>query len=55
MELMSAHETGTGGFKEIIVLIEGDRVLQPLKFESGVHRVRGCPRTESRDASTLRP
>jgi len=44
---MSMHPTGTGGFKEIIALIEGERVYSQLKFESGVHRVQRVPATES--------
>ncbi|MFP4071411.1 MAG: peptide chain release factor 1 [Desulfovibrionales bacterium] len=47
VELMSEHETGTGGFKEVIASISGDRVYSRLKFESGVHRVQRVPATES--------
>jgi peptide chain release factor 1 len=47
VEIMSMHPTGTGGFKEIIALIEGERVYSQLKFESGVHRVQRVPATES--------
>src|SRR4029077_14226643 len=32
-------ESGAGGMKEVIAVIEGDRVYSRLKFESGVHRV----------------
>ena len=46
-EVLSANETGSGGFKEVIVLIEGDRVYSQLKYESGVHRVQRVPATES--------
>jgi peptide chain release factor 1 len=46
-ELLSSHPTGAGGFKEIITLIEGDRVYSQLKYESGVHRVQRVPVTES--------
>jgi peptide chain release factor 1 len=46
-EVLSSHPTGSGGFKEIIVLIEGDRVYSQLKYESGVHRVQRVPTTES--------
>ena len=38
---------GIGGYKEIIVLIEGDDVYSRLKFESGVHRVQRVPETET--------
>ena len=44
---MSAHDTGTGGFKEIIANISGNRVYSWLKFESGTHRVQRVPATES--------
>jgi len=36
-----------GGVKEIIAMIEGDRVYSRLKFESGVHRVQRVPKTET--------
>jgi len=44
---MNSHPTGIGGFKEIILLIEGRRVYSRLKYESGVHRVQRVPTTES--------
>lgn len=47
VDIMSQHETGLGGFKEIIALIEGDNVYSRLKYESGVHRVQRVPETES--------
>jgi peptide chain release factor 1 len=47
MEVLSANETGVGGFKEIIALIEGERVYSRLKYESGVHRVQRVPLTEA--------
>ncbi|WP_406677267.1 peptide chain release factor 1 [Moorella sp. ACPs] len=46
-EIISAHPTELGGFKEIIFLIEGQGVYSRLKFESGVHRVQRIPTTES--------
>ncbi|MDR1922016.1 MAG: peptide chain release factor 1 [Candidatus Adiutrix sp.] len=46
-EVLSASPTDGGGFKEIIVLIEGDRVYSQLKYESGVHRVQRVPATET--------
>jgi peptide chain release factor 1 len=46
-EILSHHETGIGGFKEIIVLISGDKVYSRLKHESGVHRVQRVPETEA--------
>ena len=44
---MSSSPTELGGFKEIIVMISGDRVYSRLKFESGVHRVQRVPDTEA--------
>jgi len=46
-ELLSASYTDIGGFKEIIVLVEGTGAYSKLKFESGVHRVQRIPVTES--------
>lgn len=46
-EVMSSSEGSAGGFKEIIVLIEGKDVYSKLKYESGVHRVQRVPATES--------
>jgi len=47
VEILSAHPTGIGGFKEIICLIAGKGAYSLLKFESGVHRVQRVPETES--------
>ncbi|MFP4198281.1 MAG: peptide chain release factor 1 [Halanaerobium sp.] len=47
VEIMSANESGTGGFKEIIFTIEGTDIFKYLKYESGVHRVQRVPSTES--------
>ena len=38
---------GQGGIKEVIALVEGDRVYSKLRYESGVHRVQRVPATES--------
>jgi peptide chain release factor 1 len=46
-EILSQHITGIGGFKEVIVLIEGQKVYSRLKHESGVHRVQRVPETET--------
>ena len=46
-ELLSAHDSEVGGFKEIIVSITGKDVFGTLKFESGGHRVQRIPTTES--------
>ena len=47
VEVLSQHETGVGGFKEIIFEIRGKGAFSRLKFESGVHRVQRVPVTES--------
>jgi len=47
VEIMDAHESEVGGFKEVIAMIEGDRVYSKLKYESGVHRVQRVPETEA--------
>ena len=47
VEILSEHSTGTGGFKEIIANISGDRVYSRLKYESGTHRVQRVPATEA--------
>jgi len=47
VELVSSSETGIGGMKEAIVLIEGQGAFSRLKFESGVHRVQRVPVTEA--------
>jgi peptide chain release factor 1 len=46
VEVLSTSESGVGGVKEIIALIEGNRVYSRLKYESGVHRVQRVPATE---------
>jgi peptide chain release factor 1 len=46
-ELMSMSEGTAGGFKEVIILIEGKDVFSKMKFESGVHRVQRVPATET--------
>jgi peptide chain release factor 1 len=46
-DILSRSITGIGGFKEVIVLIEGENVYSRLKYESGVHRVQRVPETEA--------
>jgi peptide chain release factor 1 len=46
-EILGASESGIGGIKEAIALIEGDKVYSKLKHESGVHRVQRVPQTEA--------
>jgi peptide chain release factor 1 len=47
VETMSVSDTGGGGIKEAIVLIQGRNVYSRLKYESGVHRVQRVPETEA--------
>lgn len=46
-ELLSAHSTGVGGFKEVIFGVQGRGAFSRFKFESGVHRVQRVPITEA--------
>ncbi|MGE0311914.1 MAG: peptide chain release factor 1 [Lautropia sp.] len=46
-EVLSASESELGGYREVIVRIEGRDVYGHLKFESGVHRVQRVPQTEA--------
>jgi peptide chain release factor 1 len=47
VDVISANRTGQGGIKEVIAMVEGDRVYSKLRFESGVHRVQRVPVTEA--------
>jgi peptide chain release factor 1 len=47
LEVLNLSETGVGGTKEVIALIEGRNVYSRLKYESGVHRVQRVPATEA--------
>jgi peptide chain release factor 1 len=47
VEVLSTSESGVGGFKEVIAIIEGERVYSQMKWESGVHRVQRVPATET--------
>jgi peptide chain release factor 1 len=46
-EILSANDTGIGGFKEVIFLVKGKGAYSRFKYESGVHRVQRIPATES--------
>jgi peptide chain release factor 1 len=46
-EVMSASESELGGYKEVVLRIEGEGVYGALKFESGGHRVQRVPATET--------
>ncbi len=47
VEIMSANESELGGYKEVVLRIEGDHVYGALRFESGGHRVQRVPATET--------
>ena len=47
VEVMDANVTGSGGYKEVIMMITGESVFSKLKYESGAHRVQRVPSTES--------
>lgn len=46
VEVTSISESGAGGAKEILALVNGEKVYSKLKYESGVHRVQRVPVTE---------
>ena len=47
MEMITERHGEHGGFKELVVRIEGKNVYERLKFESGAHRVQRVPETET--------
>jgi peptide chain release factor 1 len=46
-EVLSESASELGGYKELVLRIEGERVYEQLRFESGGHRVQRVPATES--------
>ena len=46
-KVIQSNGTGIGGFKEVIVALEGRGAYGMLKYESGVHRVQRVPKTET--------
>ncbi len=46
-EVLSGSPTGLGGFKEVILSVQGRGAYSRLKYESGVHRVQRVPATEA--------
>ena len=46
-EILEVTETGVGGIKDAVAVIEGDRVYSKMRYESGVHRVQRVPATET--------
>jgi peptide chain release factor 1 len=47
IDVLNLSETGGGGIKEVIALVEGRNAYSRLKYESGVHRVQRVPTTEA--------
>lgn len=47
LEVSSSSEGASGGFKEIVCMVTGEKVYGTLKYESGVHRVQRVPATET--------
>ena len=47
VEVMSESPAELGGYKELVLRVEGERVYGRLRFESGGHRVQRVPATES--------
>ena len=47
VNMISANDTGIGGYKEVIAEVAGRDVFSRFKFESGVHRVQRVPATEA--------
>ncbi|WP_137597461.1 peptide chain release factor 1 [Paucilactobacillus kaifaensis] len=47
VEVVDKSDTEVGGFKEIVLMISGNKVYSKLKYENGAHRVQRIPVTES--------
>jgi peptide chain release factor 1 len=47
IEVLNSSPTELGGFREIILLLKGQKVYSLLKYEGGIHRVQRVPETES--------
>jgi peptide chain release factor 1 len=47
VDLIDMNDTGIGGLKEVIFMLQGDGAYGNMKYESGVHRVQRVPKTES--------
>ncbi|TMW72153.1 peptide chain release factor 1 [Alteribacter natronophilus] len=46
-EVIESNQTGIGGFKEVIFIVNGKGAYSKLKYENGAHRVQRVPSTES--------
>ena len=47
VEVLSANESELGGYKEVVLRVDGDNAYGALRFESGGHRVQRVPDTET--------
>lgn len=47
IDLIDMNDTGIGGLKVVIFMLQGDGAYGNMKYESGVHRVQRVPKTES--------
>jgi peptide chain release factor 1 len=47
IEMLSTHQSGPTGFKEVIFLVKGKNAYGDFKYEGGVHRVQRVPDTEN--------
>jgi peptide chain release factor 1 len=47
MDILETSDTGVGGIKDAVAVIEGDNVYSKMRYESGVHRVQRVPQTET--------
>ena len=54
VEVLSTSDSAVGGLKEVIAMIQGQRVYSRMKYESGVHRVQRVPETEQQGGCSAR-
>jgi peptide chain release factor 1 len=47
LSITDTSDTGLGGIKDAVAVIEGEGAFSRLKYESGVHRVQRVPATEA--------
>ncbi|MEE8452234.1 MAG: PCRF domain-containing protein, partial [Thermoguttaceae bacterium] len=48
VEILNANPTELGGFKEIVLGLQGEGVFRTMQYESGGHRVQRVPETEAK-------
>ncbi|TVQ11497.1 MAG: peptide chain release factor 1 [Bacteroidetes bacterium] len=46
-EIVDMNEGTSGGYKEVVLNVSGNKVYGTMKYESGVHRVQRVPQTET--------